>query len=377
MTTLTRVIKSGDTASSILSCYLTPSQIYDLGRTAQKVYPLTRLKVGNSYSLSVKEQKLLTMEYEIDRNEKLRIACTRSGFTVKREPIIYDVKTSFVEGTITSNLFNAVSAAGETAGFGITLADIFAWDIDFVRDIREGDSFKAIVEKRFRNGKAAGYGSIQAAEFVNQGHRYTAFHFQGKDGRSAYYDADGKSMRKTFLKAPLHFSRISSGYSMSRLHPILKKRRPHQGIDYAAPTGTPIMTVADGTIVARNRTRAAGNYLKIRHRNGYETVYNHMSRFAKGMRSGKKVTQGQVIGYVGSTGYATGPHLDFRMKRNGKYLNPLKVKSPSGAPVPKSELQAFKADIAPFVAALQKRDQKQDSTDKVTLAKANLPLPKP
>ena len=372
-TSLKRTIASGDTASSILSCYLSPSQIHELGQTAKKVFPLTRLRVGNSYVLNIEGDRLLSMEYEVDQNEKLAIACTDNGFDVSLEPIVYDVQTSFVAGTITSNLFNAVEAAGETAGFGITLADIFAWDVDFVRDIREGDSFRAIVEKRYRDGKPAGYGRIQAAEFINQGHRYTAFLFRKKDEREAYYDADGKSMRKAFLKAPLHFSRISSGYSMSRLHPILKKRRPHQGIDYAAPTGTPIMTVADGTIVARSRTGAAGNYLKIRHRNGYETVYNHMSRYAKGMNKGKKVTQGQVIGYVGSTGYATGPHLDFRMKRNGNYLNPLTVKSPSGAPVPGEELQAFKAKIAPLVAALEKNDQPgEPAANGIALAKADV-----
>jgi murein DD-endopeptidase MepM/ murein hydrolase activator NlpD len=369
---LKRTISSGDTASSILDCYLTPAQIYELGRTARDVYPLTRLKVGNPYTLRVQGDRLLDMEYEIDRNEKLRISCTDSGFDVCRVPIVYDIETAFVSGTITSNLFNAIDHAGETPGFAITLADIFAWDVDFVRDIRKGDHFKAIVEKRYRNGKPAGYGRIQAAEFINQGHRYTAFYFEHKDGHGAYYDAEGKSMRKAFLKAPLHFSRISSGYSMSRMHPILKRRRPHQGIDYAAPTGTPIRTVADGTIIAKRRTKAAGRYIKIRHRNGYETVYNHMSKYARGMHKGKKVVQGQVIGYVGSTGYATGPHLDFRMKRHGKYLNPLKVKSPSGEPVPKSEMQAFRARIAPFMAALKDRDDSAPVDGSMALAKATL-----
>lgn len=370
--TLKKTIRSGDTASSILECYLTPSQIHELGRAARDVYPLTRLKVNNPYTLSVEGEHLRRMEYEIDRNEKLRITCTDNGFEVSRAPIVYDVETTFVSGAITSNLFNAVNDAGETPGFAITLADIFAWDVDFVRDIREGDRFKAIVEKRFRNGKPAGYGRIQAAEFINQGHRYSAFYFEGKDGHGAYYDAQGNSMRKAFLKAPLHFSRISSGYSMNRMHPILKRRRPHQGIDYAAPTGTPIRTVADGTIIAKRYTKAAGKYLKLRHRNGYETVYNHMNNYARGMHKGKKVVQGEVIGYVGSTGYSTGPHLDFRMKRHGKYLNPLTVESPSGEPIPKTELQAFQTRIAPLVAALQENEQIDPEKNGVALASVQL-----
>jgi murein DD-endopeptidase MepM/ murein hydrolase activator NlpD len=197
-----------------------------------------------------------------------------------------------------------------------------------------------VVEKRYREGEFKGYGRILAARFVNQDTPYEGFLLED-GGRGEYYTADGKSLRKAFLKAPLDFRRISSGYSNARLHPVLNIVRPHHGIDYAAPTGTPIKAIGSGTVVAVARTKAAGKYVKIRHMNGYESAYLHMSRYARGIRSGQKVAQGQVIGYVGATGYATGPHLDFRMKRYGKYLNPSRVTNPRSQPVSRERMDEF------------------------------------
>jgi murein DD-endopeptidase MepM/ murein hydrolase activator NlpD len=209
-----------------------------------------------------------------------------------------------------------------------------------------------IVEKRYRKGLFENYGDILAAQFVNQGREFQAFRYTLSD-RTEFFNAKGEAVRKTFLKAPLHFTRISSGYSLHRRHPILNVVRPHRGIDYAAPVGTPIKTVADGVVICRRYDRHAGRYVKVRHCNGYVTVYNHMSRFARDVKRGSRVEQGQVIGYVGSTGLSTGPHLDFRVKKNGHYLNPLKIKSEPAKPVPQQEMQAFQDTIKPLVAVLE------------------------
>ncbi len=276
------------------------------------------------------------------------------GFDISRSPIPYTVEQQVINGTITSSLFGAVIASGESEALALNLADIFAWDIDFIRDIQSGDSFQVLVEKRFREGKQAGYGRILAASFSNCGETYRGFLFKDGEHGPAYYDENGKSLRKAFLKAPLSFSRISSGYTMRRLHPVTKTYKPHPAIDYAAPTGTPIKTVGDGVVTKSTYNRFNGNYVKIRHPGSWETIYNHMSRFGRGIKTGKKVRQGQIIGYVGTTGRSTGPHLDFRMYKNGRTVNPLQVKSPSVAPVSSEQMAAFKTSITPYIAQLDK-----------------------
>ncbi|MEJ2199794.1 MAG: peptidoglycan DD-metalloendopeptidase family protein, partial [Desulfuromonadaceae bacterium] len=245
-----------------------------------------------------------------------------------------------------------VAELGEEPELALALADIFAWDVDFVRDIRVGDAFSARVEKRYREGKPAGYGRILAAEFFNRGERYLAVLFKDGDQPASYYDAGGKSVRKAFLKAPLAFSRISSGFSMKRFHPIAKTWRAHPAIDYAAPTGTPIKAVGDATISQIGYSKYNGNYIKLRHTGSYETLYLHMSRFAKGMKRGKKISQGTVIGYVGATGLATGPHLCFRMFKNGNPVNPYKIKTPAAQPISSAHMEEFKSMIPALLSQL-------------------------
>jgi murein DD-endopeptidase MepM/ murein hydrolase activator NlpD len=235
----------------------------------------------------------------------------------------------------------------------LRLSDIFGWDVDFALDVRAGDSFKAVVEKRYRNGEFAGYGRIPAAEFINQGETYQGFLFENRDGHPEYYDAKGRSLRRAFLKTPLDYARISSGFTYHRFHPIKKKWCPHPAIDYAAPVGTPVRTVGDGTVLEASRNNGSGKYIKIRHNSSYQTYYLHLSRFAKGIRKGRKVHQGQVIGYVGSTGMSTGPHLDFRMKKNGKYVNPRRVIAPASPPVPREKIEMFRNTVEPLVAQLE------------------------
>lgn len=353
------VIRSGETLTALLGDYLTPQEIHRLSQKSRSVFPLTGLVAGRPYQLCLEDGCFESFLYEIDRSEQLLIRRDGERFEISLVPIAYTVEVGIVSGTITSSLFNAVTQIGEAPELAINLADIFAWDIDFILDIREGDSFQAIVEKRYREGEPAGYGKILAAEFVNRGTAYRAILFQDGDRRAEYFDADGKSMRKAFLRAPLEFTRISSGFSMRRLHPITKTWKSHPAIDYAAPVGTPIMSVGDGSIVNIGYTNGNGNYIKIRHSNGYETMYLHMSRFAKGMKQGRRVKQGEVIGYVGATGLATGPHLCFRMTRNGEPVNPQRIKPPAAPSVSANNLEEFRALAAPLISQLDNNARRQ------------------
>ena len=353
------VIKSGDTISSLLGDYFSPQEIHDLSKLSKSVFPFTKICAGQPYRICTVDDRFDSFVYEIDGDEQLIIRSEGDTPVIERLQIEYQVETVLVRGAIDSSLFESIAAIGESSELAIRLADIFAWDIDFIRDIRVGDTFQALVEKRYREGKPAGYGSILAAEFVNRGDSYRAIYYQDGDNAPSYYTPDGESLRKAFLKAPLSFSRISSGFSMKRFHPITKTWKSHPAIDYAAPPGTPIKTIGDGTITRMGYTSGNGNFIEIRHNNSYETLYLHMSKFARNMKKGKKVSQGQVIGYVGSTGLATGPHLCFRMKKNGQPVNPYSVKAPAARPVSKERLSAFNAFSAPLLARLEGRATEQ------------------
>ncbi|MCP3178322.1 M23 family metallopeptidase [Desulfuromonas sp. KJ2020] len=349
-------VRPGDSATTLLGEHLSPAEILQLDSRCRDIFPLSKICVEQPYKLTLRDGAFESFEYEINADDQLLVRRAEDSFDVARIPIEYTVRTERVSGTITSSLFEAITEIGEGPELAMTLADIFAWDIDFILDIREGDSFQAVLEKRFREGSFAGYGRVLAAQFTNQGNPFRAFLFQDGEQRPSYYDAEGKSVRKAFLKAPLAFSRISSGFSMKRFHPITKTWKSHPAIDYAAPVGTPIKSVGDGTIIAKGYTRANGNYLKIRHNGAYESIYLHMNGFARGMRNGLRVSQGQVIGYVGSTGLATGPHLCFRMRKNGAPINPARIKAPASAPVSAQNMPQFQALIAPHLASFQNGD---------------------
>jgi murein DD-endopeptidase MepM/ murein hydrolase activator NlpD len=339
---LENTVQRGDTVWAMLGEYLTPQEIHLLGEQAKDIFPLTKICAGNPYAIELRDDAFCRLVYEIDDEEKLAIERVGDGFSITRLPIMYDIERDTVAGTVSSSLFGAVSDAGESPEFAFQLAEIFAWDIDFFRELRKGDSFRAVVEKRYRDGEFAGYGRILAAEFVNQGRAYRGFLFANAEGFPDYFNEQGESLRKTFLKAPLRFSRISSGFTMRRLHPIKKVYRPHPAIDYAAPTGTPVRAVGDGRVFYAAYDKAAGRMIKIRHNSIYETYYLHLSGFAKGVKRGATVKQGDVIGYVGSTGLSTGPHLDYRMKKHGSYVNPRTIESPSCDPVPDDRMAEFR-----------------------------------
>jgi murein DD-endopeptidase MepM/ murein hydrolase activator NlpD len=349
-----------------LGDYFSASEIYELGKLCKSVFPLSRLSAGQTYRLCLSNDDFERFEYDINQEEQLIISHENDEFSVKKVPIPYTTEIVRVRGKIETSLFEAVTGTGESDVLAMNLADIFAWDIDFILDIRQGDSFQALVEKRYREGQPAGYGRVLAAEFTSRGETFQAFLYQDGDRRADYFDAEGQSLRKAFLKAPLSFSRISSGFTMRRFHPITKTWKSHPAIDYAAPSGTPIKSVGDGIIIKKGYTRGNGNYIKIRHNSSYETLYLHMKGFARGIAQGKRVAQGQTIGYVGSTGLATGPHLCFRMRKNGAPVNPQRVKAPSVKPISAENLADFKAKASILAASLA--DQQPVKTVKMRSA---------
>ncbi|MEZ0575688.1 peptidoglycan DD-metalloendopeptidase family protein [Halodesulfovibrio aestuarii] len=338
-------IGKGETASTLLNKWLTKAEVYELASTTKKTFRLTKIRRGRPFRVTTIDGDFTQFEYEIDNDQCLSVTKSDDGFVAKCKDIKYDITTERIHGVINSNLYEAIANAGEKAALAARIGDIFGWEIDFIRDIRKNDNFTVVVEKRFREGKFQGYGKILAARFVNQGNAHEGYYMKDKDGFTQYYTAEGKNLRRAFLKAPLKFSRISSKFSKHRLHPVLKTYRPHNGIDYAAPRGTPVSAIGNGKVIKIARSKAAGKYVKIRHSNGYESGYLHLSRFAKGLRVGKKVKQGQTIAYVGATGLATGPHLDFRMKKNGKYINPAKAINPRAPKATKAQIAILKEKV--------------------------------
>ena len=260
------------------------------------------------------------------------------------EPVQVELERREVvrHGRLRGSLFASMGRMGETAVLVIAFAEVFAWDFDFYTQSRPGDHFSLVVDKLYLDGKLVGYGDLKAARYVSGNTDLAAFLYQDPTEKKDFYDINGKSMRKAFLKTPLKFQRISSRFSYSRLHPVHKRRMPHLGVDYAAPTGTPVYSVASGVVSGISRKGGGGNQVNIKHAMGYISKYLHLSRFARGLRVGKRVQQKEVIGYVGSTGVATGPHLDFRLVRHGEHVNPLKQIFPPGPPVPDDYMPDFR-----------------------------------
>lgn len=348
-------VGQGDTVGGILQAWLTPQEIFDLDSACKDVFPLHRVKQGQAYSVDMTGGEFVSFAYEIDNDSRLLVTRADGKFSAQKLEIEYDIRLHRVDGEIKSSLFQAMSESGEKAALAVQLANVFAWEINFIRDIRVGDRFSLLVEKRYRDGEFKDYGKLLAASFINQSDKYEAFLFRDDDGNSQYFGRDGQSMRRAFLKAPLAYTRISSGYSQRRLHPITMNWKAHPAIDYAAPTGTPVKSVGKGKITFMGSSKAAGNYMTVEHLNGYQTMYLHLNGFAKGLKKGSKVAQGQVIAFVGKTGYATGPHLDFRMKKNGSYVNPLTISSPRETPVSKAEMPAYRGQVDLFLAFLEDR----------------------
>lgn len=341
-------VSSGNTAASILKKWLSPSEVYAFAGACTPVYDLTRIQVGNTWQVATLDEEFARFEYAIDSDSYLEVSREGDDYTAVVKPIAYDVRTETVTGSIRTSLYGAMSHVGERPELAVRIGNLMGWEIDFVHDLRVGDTFSVLVEKRYAGNRFKGYGKILAVAFTNQGELHEAFRMEEPDGSGEYYAPDGRNLRHVFLKTPVAFTRISSGFSLRRYHPIQKRYKPHYGVDYAAPTGTPIYAIGSGTLKRVASNNSSGNHILITHGNGYESGYLHMSRFAKGMRTGKKVKQGDLIGYVGSTGLATGPHLCFRMKIHGKPVDPTKIDTPRASSIDKTRKDEFSRIMARY-----------------------------
>jgi murein DD-endopeptidase MepM/ murein hydrolase activator NlpD len=340
-------VEDGDTLESVLLAGgLGRTDVAALNSEFGKTIDLRRLRPGHLLRFHYDSRGSVdSVEMKVTGWGEIDAVRSASGFTITpREAQQREVETT-VAASIDSSLWDAIRGAGEGPGLVSELADVFQWDIDFFA-LQKGDSFSVVVNKRYAGSDLIGYGPIVAARFSYEGKTYEAFRCQTPDGRAGYYARNGSPLRKQFLRAPLQFSRITSGFSKSRYHPLLHIFRPHHGVDYGAPVGTPVMTTADGVVMAATYNHGEGNYVRIRHSARIETSYLHLSRFAKGVKPGKSVNQGEVIGYVGATGLATGPHLDYRISDNGTWLNPLELKSVTSDPLRGDTLGAFRTNVA-------------------------------
>jgi len=326
--------------------------IMDVVNAAEPHVDLTRVRRGDTFDLARHEGQLQAVRFDIDR-ESFLIVENDSISGMKAEVAHYPVDrlVRVARGEIETNLFDALLANGADPVLADQLAEILGWNIDFFRDLRVGDHFEVLYAEYRREDRSVRDPEVLAVHFTNQGREVCAYRFENEFGLPAFYNDQGKSLERQFLRAPLKFSRISSNFSHRRLHPVLKSYRPHYGVDYSAPTGTPVFATSSGTIIQRTKDKASGNFVGIRHGNGYESYYLHLSRFAKGQSIGQRVNQGDVIGYVGQTGCATAPHLDYRIKRNGKWVNPRKLDLPPANPV-SSELQPVFAQRVEFFDGL-------------------------
>jgi len=313
---------------------------------------LDSLRPGEALHFKVKDGKLYGLERRLNDTQTLRVSRDGPGLRADVLENLLEMRTRTVRGVIDTSLFEAVEATGAHDQTAVALADIFGWDIDFVLDVRPGDSFAVTYQEIWRDGTYLKDGQILAAEFVNQGRDFRAVRYTDPEGGANFYTPEGLSLHKQFLRAPVAFTRVSSHFNPTRWHPILNTMRAHQGVDYAAPVGTPVRAAGDGRIRFAGLSGGYGNLIEIDHSQRIVTVYGHLSRFAHGVHSGNYVTQGTVIGYVGMTGLATGPHLHYEYRVDGVFKNPQTVKLPGGAPIDAHWRADFLARSAPLLATL-------------------------
>ena len=338
-------VSSGQNFKAALEKFgLSAEEAAGASAAAQHAFDLRRLRAGNTITVGRSvEGRLREINYKIASDRVLKIVPEEGGFSAHISEIPSKTEIVAVTGRVDDSLFNAVEDAGESAELALRLAQIFGYDLDFSTDPRQGDTFRIVLEKRkYLDGQTAGYGKIFAAEYENAGKKYQALLFHDPAGRPGYYAADGKSLEKAFLRSPLKFGApITSHFSRSRFHPILRIYRPHMGTDYGAPLGTPVQTIGSGRVLFAGRKSGEGNMVEIAHFNGYETRYLHLSRMF--VHAGEHVEIGKTIGLVGSTGLATGPHLDFRILQGGQYKNFERLSLPASAPVSKKNWTDFAA----------------------------------
>lgn len=348
------VVANGDTLSTVFAKVgLSPAVMHAVLASSPDAKQLSRLKIGQTLEFQLTEQgELASLRSKLNSLETLALEQTPKGYVFKKEQVKPEVSTVYARGEIDSSLFLAAKRAGLSHNLTMDLANVFGYDIDFALDIRKGDSFEVIYEEKTVEGQRVGTGNILAARFTNRGKTYSAVRYTSKDGTTSYYNADGTSMRKAFIRTPVDFARISSRFSNGRKHPILNKIRAHKGVDYAAPHGTPIKSAGDGKVLLAGRKGGYGNTVIIQHGQRYRTLYAHMQGFAKGVRNGSTVKQGQIIGYIGTTGLSTGPHLHYEFQVDGVHVDPLGLKLPMADPIAKSEMPRFMQQSQPLMARM-------------------------
>ncbi|HCA26989.1 MAG TPA: peptidase M23 [Betaproteobacteria bacterium] len=343
-------IRRGDTIATLLARIdVNTKDILGFLRSANKAKSLHQLLPGKVVEAQTTgDGKLLALRYIANGNMMLVSERKNDAFQTMEQAIPTETRVIMRSAVINHSLFGATDGAGIPDSIALQLADIFSSAIDFHLDLRKGDRFSVIYESAYHDGAPVHAGRILAAEFVNRGKRYRAIYFQDHAGRKGYFTQNGRNVRKAFLRSPLEFSRISSGFSLARFHPILKKWRAHKGVDYAAPMGTRVKATGDGVVAFAGVRRGYGNVILLRHRGGYVTVYGHLRGFAKGVRKGATVAQGEVIGYVGMTGMATGPHLHYEFRIAGIQRNPLTISLPASFPLAAQDKARFSQLSRPY-----------------------------
>ena len=334
-------VKSGQFFSNLFGALgMSAQEAYNLAQACDTLFDVKTLRVGNTYrAYYSSEDRLEYMVYDRDRMHCVVFDCTEPyDLWIYEKPVTRNER--YADVTINSSLWNDMLAADVSPLLILSLSDIYAWTVDFF-GLQKGDRFRVLYQETVCDGDVIAVDTVRYAVFSHSGQDFPAIMYDQKDGGNLWWNEKGESMRKAFLKAPLKFSRISSGFSYARKHPVTRKVQPHTGVDYAAPKGTPVMTIGDGVITSMKYEGAGGNTIRIRHNSVYSTAYLHLSGYAKGLKVGQRVRQGEVIGYVGSTGRSTGPHLDFRVWKNGTPINPLKMDSPPAEPLKQENMEAF------------------------------------
>jgi murein DD-endopeptidase MepM/ murein hydrolase activator NlpD len=337
---------------------VSPQIVHAITREMGKLFNFRRARPGHDYRLELDpDGEVVEFRYATSPIETYFVTKSDGSLEARREEPPTRTEVARIAGVVTSSLHDAMSKLGESAQLAADLADIFAWEIDFTRSVHYGDEFRVLYERRYRSAADGrefyvGPGRILAARYSGGDGDHVAVYFESEDGRGGYYREDGSSVERNFLMAPVRHSKITSAFSNARLHPILRIWRPHHGIDYAAPRGTPIWAVADGTVIYRGRAGGFGNLIKIRHHDGYISYYGHMQSFARGIAEGQRVHQKQVIGTVGSTGLSTGPHVCFRMSKDGKFVDPARIQLPGGPPLSTALRKAFAGERDLLLARL-------------------------
>lgn len=348
------IVAKGDTLSTLFEKVGLPStSVHEVLASDKQAKQFTQLQRGQKLEFELNpEGQLTNLHTKLSDLESITLTKNDKGYVFNRITAKPTVRSAYAHGVINSSLSQSAARAGLSHSLTMDMASVFGYDIDFAQDIRQGDEFDVIYEQKVVNGKSVGNGPILSARFTNRGKTYTAVRYTNKQGNSSYYTADGNSMRKAFIRTPVDFARISSKFSAGRKHPILNKIRAHKGVDYAAPRGTPIKAAGDGKVLLAGRRGGYGNTVIIQHGNTYRTLYGHMQGFAKGVKTGGSVKQGQVIGYIGTTGLSTGPHLHYEFQVNGVHVDPLGQKLPMADPIAKGERARFLAQSQPLMARM-------------------------